>query len=160
MILEKLEGKFAGELLEGSSEKGMTVVICRKDRCHDLLHYLRDDPEMGFTMLMDLCGVDYLKTGATPRFEVVLHLYALAHNRHLRLRIPLPEADLALPTVTDLWPAADWFERETYDLFGIRFNGHPNLRRLFLPDGFEGHPLRKDYPIDRRQKIFPTEEKL
>jgi NADH-quinone oxidoreductase subunit C len=108
---------------------------------------------------LDVCGVDYLKAGDKPRFEVVYHLYSVTNNHRLRLRVKVPEEDMTLPTATDLWKSADWHEREAFDMFGFRFEGHPNLKRILLFDGFEGHPLRKDYPMEKRQKIPVPEEK-
>ena len=88
------------------------------------------------------------------RFEVVYHLYSLARNHRLRLKVPIAEADPVVPSVTGLWRSADWFEREIWDMFGIRFTGHPNLKRIMMYDAFEGHPLRKDYPVAKRQPIL------
>jgi NADH-quinone oxidoreductase subunit C len=111
----------------------------------ELLALKRD----GYAMLSDIGGVDYL--GREPRFDVVYHLLKLelngAHASRVRVLCGVPEADPVLPSVSDLWPAADWAEREVYDLFGISFSGHPDLRRIQLPVEWEGHPLRKDYPL-------------
>jgi NADH-quinone oxidoreductase subunit C/D len=104
--------------------------------------------------MADLCGVDYLGREG-KRFEVVYHLYSTSTNKRLRAKVQLGEKEPAIDSVADIWPAADWFERECYDLFGIKFVGHKNLKRILLYEGFEGHPLRKDYPINKRQGI-PT----
>ena len=117
-----------------------------------VLCFLRDDPACGFDMLTDLCAVDYL--GETPRFEVVYHLFSLEMRHRLRVKARVPEAEPEIDTATDLWPSAGWMEREVFDLYGIRFTGHPDLRRILLYDGFEGHPLRKDYPKERRQPLI------
>ncbi len=159
MILEKLQENFASEILVTHQDKGDLTVILRKDRIHDVLRFLKEDASLSFEMLADLCGTDYLPKGEKPRFEVVYHLNSLTKNHRLRVRVKVPEEDMTLPTVTDLWGAADWFEREAFDMFGFRFEGHPNLKRLLMFDGFEGHPLRKDYPMERRQKIPIPEEK-
>ena len=90
----------------------------------------------------------------TYRFEVVAHLYSTPHNYRLRVKIPLSAADPVIDSVTDLWRSADWFEREIWDMFGIRFTGHPNLRRLLLYEAFQGHPVRKDYPVNKRQPLI------
>jgi NADH-quinone oxidoreductase subunit C len=159
VILEKLQEKFASEILASHQEKGELTAIVRKDRIHDLLKLLKDDPELSFEILMDVCGVDYLKLGETPRFEVVYHLYSVSKNHRLRLRVKVPEEDMTIASATDLWKSADWHEREAYDMFGFQFTGHPNLKRILLFEGFEGHPLRKDYPMEKRQKIPVPEEK-
>lgn len=88
------------------------------------------------------------------RFEVVYHLYSHTHARRLRVKVPVNEADAIVDSVTGLWKAADWFEREVWDMFGIRFTGHPNLKRIMMYDSFQGHPLRKDYPVNKRQPII------
>lgn len=158
MILEKLQGRFAPEILGTHQEKGDTTAIVRKDKLADLLAFLKTDPDLSFEMLMDICGVDYLKTSEKPRFEVVYHLYSLSKNHRLRLRVKVPEEDMTLPSAYGLWKSADWHEREAFDMFGFQFIGHPNLKRLLMFDGFEGHPLRKDYPMAKRQKIPVPEE--
>jgi NADH-quinone oxidoreductase subunit C len=106
---------------------------------------------------MDLTAVDYQKYPGRedgPRFEVVYHLYSIARNHRVRLKVRVDEDDAVVPTAVPLWPIANWFEREVWDMFGIRFAGHPDLRRLLLYEEFVGHPLRKDYPINRRQPLI------
>jgi NADH-quinone oxidoreductase subunit C len=109
---------------------------------------LRDDPELRFEQLMDLCGVDYQLYGDGARFAVVYHLLSLTHNRRLRVRAFAPADDFpVVDSVVGIWPAANWFEREAFDLFGIVFDGHPDLRRILTDYGFIGHPFRKDFPL-------------
>ena len=156
--VEKVREFFPGEILEVGPTRADPALVIRKDRCHEILQFLKEDPELSFDMMVDLCGVDYLKFETQPRFELVYHLYSLTHNHRLRVRVKVSEDSMSLPTVIDLWKTADWFEREAYDMFGFRFEGHPNLKRLLLFEGFEGHPLRKDYPIEKRQKIPLPEE--
>jgi NADH-quinone oxidoreductase subunit C len=101
--------------------------------------------------------VDYLAYPGredAPRFEVVYHLYSVAHNHRLRVKAGVDEDDPVVPSAVPLWPIANWFEREVWDMFGVRFTGHPDLRRLLLYEAFEGHPLRKDYPVNRRQPLI------
>ena len=160
MIIELLQKNFGSEIIQISQEKDQVVVILRKDKCHDVLKFLKEDPTLDFSMMLDLCGVDFLKTKENPRFEVVYHLYSLTHHHRIRVRVQVPEEDMKVPTITDLWRAADWFERETWEMFGVEFVGHPHLKNLLLFDGFEGNPLRKDYPIAKRQKIPVAEGKL
>jgi NADH-quinone oxidoreductase subunit C len=116
------------------------------------LRVLRDRPELRFEMLVDLCGVDYSAYGDTvregPRFAVVYHLLSLANNWRVRVRAFVPDDDFpVLASAIEVWPVANWFEREAFDLYGIMFNGHPDLRRLLTDYGFIGHPFRKDFPL-------------
>jgi NADH-quinone oxidoreductase subunit C/D len=117
-----------------------------------LARFLRDDPQCRYDLFLDLAGVDNLKRkGPKTRFEAVAHLHSLAHNQHIRVRVALPDAEKpSLPSVEGVWPAADWYEREAYDLLGFDFPGHPNLHRLLCHDAFVGHPLRKDYAPGQR----------
>jgi NADH-quinone oxidoreductase subunit C len=117
----------------------------------------RDSGALAFDVLMDLTAVDYSRFPGRedgPRFEVVYHLYSIAHNHRLRVKVRLTEDHPVAPTAVPLWPIANWFEREVWDMFGIRFDGHPDLRRLLMYEEFVGHPLRKDYPINRRQPLI------
>ena len=162
MILEKLQQAFPGEILETHDYLADLTVVIRKEKLHLLLAFLKNEPGLEFEMLIDLCGADYLpkvKSGEA-RFELVYHLYSLTHNHRLRVRVKVSAEDMTVPTVTDLWQNADWCEREAFDMFGYQFHGHPNLKRLLMFDGFEGHPLRKDYPIAKRQKIPVPREVL
>jgi NADH-quinone oxidoreductase subunit C len=114
--------------------------------------FLRDDPECAFDLLVDVTAVDYF--GRKPRFEVVYHLYSIEKNQRVRIKVPLEETDPKIASLVPVWPGADWLERETYDMYGIRFDGHPNLKRIYLYEEFEGHPLRKDYPKEKRQPLI------
>jgi NADH-quinone oxidoreductase subunit C len=123
----------------------------------DVLAFCRDAGALAFDVLMDLTAVDYSKFPGRedgPRFEVVYHLYSLAHNHRLRVKVRVDEDDPVVPTAVALWPIANWYEREVWDMFGVRFEGHPDLRRLLMYEEFVGHPLRKDYPINRRQPLI------
>jgi NADH-quinone oxidoreductase subunit C len=120
-------------------------------RILDVLRFLRDDPDLEFDMLMDVTAVDYL--GQEPRFELVYHLYASTVHHRVRIKARVSEADAEIDSAVSLWPSANWLEREVYDMYGIRFRDHPDLRRLLLYDEFEGHPLRKDYPKEKRQPL-------
>jgi NADH-quinone oxidoreductase subunit C len=127
------------------------VAVVDKGALLPVITFLKDGPGE-FTMLLDLTCVDY--QGREPRFEMVYHLFSLSRNRRLRVKTGVSESDLRVASLTSLWKNADWLEREVYDMFGVSFEGHPYLRRLFMYDGFEGHPLRKDYPLRRRQPII------
>lgn len=123
---------------------GELAIDVRCDGIVSVLTYLRDDANCQFRVLVDLCGVDYPEDA--ERFEVVYHLLSLTHNRRIRVRLRAAEGDV-VPSVVSVFSSADWFEREAYDLYGIYFSGHPDLRRLLTDYGFEGHPLRKDFPL-------------
>ena len=131
---------------------GEVTIVVGADRYLDVMRTLRDRPELRFEMLIDLCGVDYSSFGATkregPRFAAVSHLLSLSNNWRLRVRAFAPDDDFpVIPSLVDVWPAVNWFEREAFDLYGIMFPGHPDLRRLLTDYGFVGHPFRKDFPI-------------
>ena len=120
------------------------VVDARADQVARVLKFLKDDPRCRFEQLTDLCGVDYPERD--PRFDVVYHLLSMSHNRRLRLRIGVNE-DEPVPSATGVYASAGWWEREAWDLYGIYFAGNPDLRRLLTDYGFDGHPLRKDFPL-------------
>jgi NADH-quinone oxidoreductase subunit C/D len=122
-----------------------------------LARFLKADPRLDFSLLADVCGVDWLERRA-PRFEVVYHLYSIAKGHRLRLKVPVAEEDAVVPSVYGVWKAADWFEREAFDMFGIRFEGHPNLRRILCHPSFVGHPLRKDYDPGQRWLLREGEQ--
>ena len=132
---------------------GEVTVVVAADRYAGVMQALRDRPELRFEMLIDLCGVDYSGYGGGgawqgPRFGVVVHLLSLANNWRLRVRTLAPDDDFpVVPSLVDVWPSVNWFEREAFDLYGIMFPGHPDLRRLLTDYGFVGHPFRKDFPI-------------
>src|SRR6185295_17042461 len=112
---------------------------------------VRDDPAFACEFLMDVTAVDYI--GSTPRFEVVYHVYSRTRNHRLRLKARVPEERPHIASVVGVWRGANWLERETYDMYGIVFDGHPDLRRIYLYPEFEGFPLRKDYPKEKRQPL-------
>jgi NADH-quinone oxidoreductase subunit C len=120
------------------------VIVVRRESIARVLTFLRDDVNCQFKQLMDICGVDY--PGRPERFEVVYNLLSLTHNRRIRVKVWTDEQS-AVPTVTGVFNSAGWWERETYDLYGIWFREHPDLRRILTDYGFEGHPLRKDFPL-------------
>ncbi len=120
------------------------VVEARADQVVRVLKFLKDDPSCRFEQLIDLCGVDYPERD--PRFDVVYHLLSMSHNRRMRLKVGVNE-DQPVPSVAEVYPSAGWWERETWDLYGIHFAGNPDLRRLLTDYGFNGHPLRKDFPL-------------
>ncbi len=146
--VEKLTQTFADQILEVVDAFGQTTVSVKRDKIVEMLQFLKEDPDLKYDMLMDLFGVDYLEMGGFERFAVVYHLYSDTHNTRLRIKAFVPEGDEKIDSVTHLWAAANWAEREVFDMFGIHFTHHPDLRRLLCPDNFEGFPLRKDFPVE------------
>jgi NADH-quinone oxidoreductase subunit C len=143
-ILEKLRSAF-GESIRATYEfRGDLTVTVQKEDIVRVGEFLKTDPALAFDMLIDLLGVDLYRP--EERFEVIYNLYSLTHRAYVRLKVLVDEQDLHVPTVTGVWPGANWHERETYDMFGLKFSGHPDLRRMFMPEEFEYHPLRKDFP--------------
>ena len=143
--IEKLNQQYPEEVISTGTHAGQPWISVKRDRIHDILLALRD--EYGFDMLTDLCGMDYLDQGEPERFAVVYNLYSFATNERFRIKAFLPESDPTIDSAFDIWKAAPWAEREAWDLMGIRFNNNPDLRRILLPEEYEGHPLRKDYPV-------------
>ena len=149
--LRRLLAALPDAVQETHARLGDATAVVEPGRILDVLRLLRDDRELDFSMLSDVCAVDYLPR--VPRFEVVYHLYSPARNHRVRIKARVPEADARIPSAVSLYASADWMEREVWDLYGIRFEGHPDLRRILLYDEFDGHPLRKDYPKERRQPL-------
>lgn len=150
--LELLSETFAGDLLEASMPQGDATAIIRPASLLKVMDFLKNDPRLLFTILADITAVDYL--GRKPRFDVVYHLLALQSKQRLRIKLRVEEEEAQVDSLTSLWGSADWLEREVWDMFGIRFSGHPNLKRILMYEEFEGHPLRKDYPIQKRQPLI------
>jgi NADH-quinone oxidoreductase subunit C len=143
-VADKLKERFAQAVQEVSEAHGELTLVVRREQIVYICRFLKDDPALRYDMLMDVAGVDYL--GREPRFEVVYHLYSIPHNSRLRLKVQVPEHDLVVPSVTSVWSTANWHEREAFDMLGIQFWEHPDLRRIYMPDDYPGHPLRKDFP--------------
>jgi NADH-quinone oxidoreductase subunit C len=142
--VEKLNAENAEWVLDVKEAFGEVTVVVSRDAIDDACEFLRSN--VGFDMLADLCGCDR-GPEEDPRFEVNYHLFSTTSHDRLRLKVLLSEDDATVSTVTHIWRTADWHERETYDLLGINFEGHPDLRRILLPSDFDGHALRKDYPL-------------
>ncbi|MBX3230145.1 MAG: NADH-quinone oxidoreductase subunit C [Labilithrix sp.] len=159
--LEALKNRFGDVVVETHSDWGDDTAVVKAESWKEVCRFLRDDPSMAFDMPVDLCAVDFPER--SPRFEIVLHLYSVGKRQRLRLKARVGDAegdDAAIDSVTDVWVGVNWYERETYDLMGIQFKGHPDLRRILMYPEFEGHPLRKDYPANKTQPLVPyrTEE--
>jgi NADH-quinone oxidoreductase subunit C len=154
-IVDKLVGQF-GDAVEGVDRPyGDVVLTAGRKGLRSILSYLK---EQGFDLLLDIAGVDGLHLGRRERFEVVYNLYSLGDDLRLRVKVFVPENDMNLPTVSDLWESANWAEREVYDMFGFNFEGHPNLVRILCHREFVGHALRRDYPIMKGQWATGTSD--
>jgi NADH-quinone oxidoreductase subunit C len=156
-IIDALRGAAPDEAVEAApAADRMPSIYVARDHVVEVALALRDRPALGFALCADITAVDFLPR--EPRYEVVLHLVALgvtgfgAAARRLRVKVRLPGTDPRMPTLSGVWPAMNWGEREVYDMFGIHFDGHPDLRRILMPDDWDGHPARKDFPVQINMK--------
>ena len=145
-ITEKLKEKFFADIVDVSQFRDQVSVSVRRDRILDICRYLFEDPDIHMDYLSDLCGVDY--PDREFRFEVVYNLYSIKYRHRIRLKALIPEREPSIDSVVPIWSGANWHEREACDMFGIVFSGHPDLRRILMPEDWEGCPLRKDYPLE------------
>lgn len=145
-ILERLRGKFPEAVIAEQESHDDLLVTVSVDALIEVMQFLHDDEQLSFDLLIDVLSIDNSERRRTPRFEVVYVLVSTASCDRLLLKVPVDDGE-EVPTVTGIWKSADWAEREVYDLMGIRFAGHPDLRRILTWDGFEGHPLRKEFPL-------------
>ena len=148
-IAKMIEENFLGQVLGTTIHAGQVGVSLKKDRIRDVCRYLRDEPLVRMDLLADLTAVDYsaYPGDSGPRFEVVYNMISTTHRHRIRLKARVPEEDPRIDSVSSVWQTANWHERETFDLMGITFDGHPDLRRILLPEDWEGYPLRKEYPL-------------
>ncbi len=172
--LERLQKKFPQEVLGTHAMHGDETAVIDRRGLIPVCTWLKDSPDMDFKMLCDLTAVDYqgmkpsvrvaspgaatasnARNGKAPRFEVVYHLTSLSRGHRLRLKVGVELEDPVVPSVVPLWKSANWMEREVWDLYGLKFEGHPDLRRILMYEEFVGHPLRKDYPQRKRQPLIP-----
>jgi NADH-quinone oxidoreductase subunit C len=161
-LLEKVAALLGADVVDKHAHRGDATVLVRLARLRECLRRLRDDPQLAYNVLMDVTAVDYL--GEEPRFELVYHLASIdakprddapsALRSRLRVKARVPESPCEADSVCALWAAANWMEREVFDMYGIVFRDHPDPRRILLYDEFKGHPLRKDYPKERRQPLI------
>lgn len=144
MLVNKIRGRFARAILETTVFRGEVTHVVEKDVIADICNFVKRENELQFNFLSDLLGVD--SRSSLSCFEVVYHLYSIHYKMRLRLKIRVKENE-TVPSVTSIWRSADFAERETFDMFGIVFDGHPNLKRIYMPEEWVGYPLRKDYPL-------------
>lgn len=150
-ILEAISQRFPDRVRETYTHRGDDVAVIDPAATVEIHNFLKSDPALDMKLMLSVTAVDYL--GQTPRFEVVTNLTSLTHHHRVRLRMRVPEENPELPSLANVYRTANWWERQVFDLYGIRFTGHPDLRRLYLPQEWVGHPLRKDYPVKARQPI-------
>ena len=183
-LIGSVTDRFPVAVSASHSYRDDATIVLRRESLLEVARFLKEDPALRMNYLMDLTAVDYSAFGNRPtpaffassgvavspspqipdedpwpgppdeRFTVVYHFYSMTHKHRLRLVVPLNEDDAQLDSLTSLWPGANWLEREVWDMFGIDFRGHPNLKRILVYEGFEGHPLRKDYPVKKRQPLI------
>ena len=153
-LAQRLKGKFDGTVLEAWEFIGQLSIRVAPDRIVEVCSFLRDDEDARFNYLSDLTCVHYPLRSEAP-LEIVYNLYSISRNERVRLKVSLAEG-ASIDSVTEVWPAANWMEREVYDLFGVTFRNHPDLRRILLPPDWEGHPLRKDYPLEFIENAWTT----
>jgi NADH-quinone oxidoreductase subunit C len=171
-VLDALMAKFPSAVTRTESLYGDEIAWVTREGLVDVARWLRDDPAMSFDYpIFCTCidRIDWRPVGLPasehwsedkPRFEICYQLRSMAHRHRIRLKIALSETDARLPSLASLWPAFDWQERETFDMFGIKFEGHPDLRRIYLYEEFVGYPLRKDYPKEKRQPLVRRDDLL
>ena len=145
-IAQTLQEKFPADVLGITEYAGEISVTVKKNNILALMRFLHDEPSIHLDYLRDLCGADYMGIKEN-RFEVVYQLLSINHNHGIRIKAEVPEKDCTIDSVISIWRGVDWHERECFDLYGITFKGHPDLRRILLPEDWKGHPLRKDYPL-------------
>jgi NADH-quinone oxidoreductase subunit C len=157
LIVDTLRTRFP-ETIEATNEfRGDLTVQVKKQDIVPVCEFLKNDPALSFDMLIDLLGVDMYRPEG--RFEVVYNLYSLKNKEYLRLKVLVDERDPVVPTITGVWSGANWHERETFDMIGIRFSGHPDLRRLYMPEEYVYYPLRKDFPLTGIPDSIPLPRK-
>ena len=152
--LQQIHEKLGVRILQASNPQGDNVIALDRTDLRESFRVLKEDAELSFNFLSDITAVDYWKK-QEPRFEVVYQLVSLKQRRRLRIRVGVPESEPRVDSLTPLWRGANFLEREVWDLYGIHFSDHPDLRRILLYDEFTGHPLRKDYPKQREQPLVP-----
>lgn len=152
LVVNRINAALPDAIEEIYDFRGERTLFVPKDKIKSVCQFLRDDETLKYNFLSDICADDMLPD--FPRFAVNYHLYSLPNKHRLRLRVPIEDPDDGPPTLADLWPIATWLEMEVWDLMGVRFAGNSSLRRLFLPEDWQGHPLRKDYPLGYEEVQF------
>jgi NADH-quinone oxidoreductase subunit C len=154
-LIEEIRKRFPAEIKSDAETLGDQVLVVRREGLRPVMSGLKDPP-FDYAVLLDLTCVDFL--ASENRFEMVYHLYSMSRNRRLRIKVSLPGETPVVHSLVGLWKNADWLEREVFDMFGVAFIGHPDLRRILMYEGFEGHPLRKSYPWRKEQPLMPLKD--
>ena len=149
-----VDNGFADEIVSTKRFRDQDFITVRKNRIVDICTLLRDEPDCDYRLVSDILGVDLLDFEREPRFEVIYSLYSLSSHRRIVVKAQVDEDEPEIDSVSDVWLAAEWAEREIYDMFGISFNNHPDMRRILMPDDWIGHPLRKDFPLGGEEVEF------
>jgi len=156
LVLDKLKERFGAAILETHSNFGDDTAVVDPAQWKAIGKFLREDPALDFDLPVDLCGVDY--PNRLPPMEVVMHLYSISRHHRVRIKARVGDEDMdgaELDSLVSIWPGFNWLEREVFDMSGVRFRGHPDLRRILMYPEFEGHPLQRTYPADRTQPLVP-----
>jgi NADH-quinone oxidoreductase subunit C len=157
-IIEKVKASQGEDILEAAVTLGDAVIHVAPDSLPKVAKFLKEDADLDFDYLSHITGVDYLDQDKDPRFEAVYELHSMDQNHTIRIRVGLPEEEPSVPTVCDIWKGAMYPEQELFDMFGFNVTGHPKLERLIMPEDWEGHPLRKDYPLMTEEVAFSFNE--
>lgn len=155
-LLDKIKSRFADAVLESKVERGDAMALIKPENYFDVVKFLKEDPDCLMDHFIDLTCVDWPEK--KERFDVVLHLRSLTFGHRIRIKTYALSDNPAAASLTPLYKGANWFEREAFDMYGVKFEGHPDMRRILLWEAFEGHPLRKDYPKDKRQCPIPLKD--
>ncbi len=148
-IAHKIQEKHPEAFVSSNELLGELTVVVKRERIVDVCRFLHDDPSLDFDLISDICSNDF--PNEEPRFEMVYHFYSIDHNHRIRIKARVPEEDCAIDSVVEIWQGANFLEREVYDMMGIKFNNHPDLRRILMTEDYdEGFPLRKDFPVEGR----------
>lgn len=153
-----LKQKFPDAVLDFHAHRSDETIVIERNSLNKICLFLRNDSRCAFEIMIDITAVDGLEMNMNPRFEMVYHFKSLTHSSRIRIKVPLREDECSIASISHIWKSADWYERECFDMFGIIFEGHPDLKRILMYEEFEGHPLRKDYPIDKQQPLMELKE--
>lgn len=155
-VIDLVQTRFGDAVLSAHDFRGDDTIVVRRDAYLEIMRFLKETPGTAMDFFVDLTCVDW--PDRDPRFDVVVHLKSHLRGHRIRVKVGIPENDCVCPSIAGVYKAADWFEREAWDMYGVRFEGHPDLRRILLYEEFQGHPLRKDYPKERAQPLVPARD--